>query len=408
MYTQGGEVASDAERPARQITDETIEALQRRIGIPVRRRDRPHVVVTSEDSIRHFANAIGQDDPIHCDPDYGKASPWASVIAPPLYYSATGTPVQVDWTPEQADAMSGGDPLAGIGQYMIREQWVFHRPVRPGDQILRREALHSIEERPRSEDGRRTLWVTHLVTNLGADGTVFAEMQRMFHHADRDRSGAGGHHDSVPLEPATYDADAYAEIDAGYAAEAARGAEPRHAKDVAVGDSIGRIVRGPLTVGDVISYHVGIGWGGFGVGSTRLAWRKRQRMPKLFVPNSQGVLDTVQRCHWEDEWAQSLGQPLAYDYGAMRSNWATSLIRDWMGDTGWLWRFESRIRRFNHRGDTTWFSGAVVGVEPDQGRVDVEIEGVNQRGTQTCTATASILLPLAGEQLPRIPEPVQA
>jgi hypothetical protein len=79
-----------------------------------------------------------------------------------------------------------------------------------------------------------------------------------------------------------------------------------------------------------------------------------------------------------------------------------------MGDTGWLWRFESRIRRFNHRGDTTWFSGTVVGVDPDQGRVDVEIAGVNQRGTQTCTATASIVLPSAGEQLPRIPERVQA
>jgi hypothetical protein len=28
---------------------------------------------------------------------------------------------------------------------------------------------------------------------------------------------------------------------------------------------------------------------------------------------------------------------------------------------------------------------------------------VNQRGTQTCTASASILLPLPGEDLPRIP-----
>jgi hypothetical protein len=196
-----------------------------------------------------------------------------------------------------------------------------------------------------------------------------------------------------------------AEIDAGYAAEVSRGAEPRTAKDVEVGESIGRIVRGPLTTGDVISYHVGIGWGGFGVGSTRLAWKKRQRMPKLFVPNAQGVPDTVQRCHWEDDWARSLGQPLSYDYGAMRSNWATSLIRNWMGDTGWLWRFESRIRRFNHRGDSTWFSGVVTDVDADTGRVDVAIEGINQRGTQTCTATATILLPLAGEDLPYIPEP---
>jgi hypothetical protein len=266
--------------------------------------------------------------------------------------------------------------------------------------------LHRIEERPLAEDGRRALWVTHRVLQLGAaDDTPFAEMERTFHHSDRDTSGAGGRSDSTTFEPAHYDEAAMAEIDAGYAAEVSRGAEPRTAKDVEVGESIGRIVRGPLTTGDVISYHVGIGWGGFGIGSTRLAWKKRQRMPKLFVPNSQGVPDTVQRCHWEDEWARSLGQPLSYDYGAMRSNWATSLIRNWMGDTGWLWRFESRIRRFNHRGDATWFSGEVTDVDADTGRVEVAIEGINQRGTQTCTATATILLPLAGENLPYIPEP---
>jgi len=179
-------------------------------------------------------------------------------------------------------------------------------------------------------------------------------------------------------------------------------------QDVAVGDSIGTIVRGPLTVTDVMGYHVGIGWGGFGVPSTRLAWKQRQRMPKLFVPNAQGVPDTVQRCHWEDDWARSLGQPFAYDYGAMRSNWTTALIRNWMGDSGWLWRFESKIRRFNHRGDTTWLTGSVTGVDAGRGSVDLEVQGVNQRGVQTCSASATVLLPAPGQALPEIPEPESA
>ena len=161
-------------------------------------------------------------------------------------------------------------------------------------------------------------------------------------------------------------------------------------------------MRGPLTVTDIMGYHIGTGWGGFGVRPARLAWKQRQRMPKLFEPNSQGVPDTVQRCHWEDEWAQSLGQPLAYDYGAMRSNWTTGLIRNWMGDSGWLWQFESRIRRFNHRGDTTWISGTVTAVDTERRSVDVEIEGINQRGTQTCSASATILLPAPGETRPAI------
>jgi hypothetical protein len=396
---------TDVPQAQRRITDETIEALQRRIGIPVKRTLRPHVVVVSEDSIRHFANGIGQDDPIYCDPDYGRASPWGSVIAPPLYPQAIGMREPVEWTPEQAEAMSGGDPLAGIGQYMIRESWTFYRPVQPGVTMLQRQALHRVEARRSETDGRISLRVTHYTTHLTADGSVYATTERTFHHADRATHGPGGTKEEAPLDPPFYDEKALAEIDACYAAETVRGAEPRHLDGVGVGDSIGRIVRGPLTVGDVMGYHVGTGWGGFGVRPTRLAWKARQRMPKLFVPNAQGVPDTVQRCHWEDEWAQSLGQPLAYDYGAMRSNWATGLIRNWMGDSGWLWKFESRIRRFNHRGDTTWISGTITAVDPERHSVDVEIEGTNQRGVQTCTAAATILLPAPGEARPVIPTP---
>jgi hypothetical protein len=396
---------TDVPQEQRRITDETIEALQRRIGIPMRRTLRPHVVVVSEDSIRHFANGIGQDDPIYCDPDYGRASPWGSVIAPPLYLQAIGMREPVEWTPEQEEEMSGGDPLAGIGQYMIRESWTFYRPVRPGVTMLQRQALHRVEARRSEPDGRISLRVTHYTTHLTADGSVYATTERTFHHADRATHGPGGTRKEAPLDPPFYDEKALAEIDACYAAETARGAEPRHLDGVGVGDSAGRIVRGPLTVGDVMGYHMGTGWGGFGVRPTRLAWKARQRMPKLFVPNAQGVPDTVQRCHWEDEWAQSLGQPLAYDYWAMRSNWATGLVRNWMGDSGWLWKFESRIRRFNHRGDTTWITGTITAVDAERQSVDVEIEGINQRGAQTCTAAATILLPPPGEARPAIPTP---
>jgi acyl dehydratase len=396
--------ATDTPQVRRTISDETIAALERRIGIPVRRTLRPHVVVASEDSIRHFANGIGQDDPIYCDADYGRGSPWGSVIAPPLYFSAIGIREPVEWTPEQEEAMSGGDPLAGIGQYMIRESWTFYRPVQPGVTMMQRQALHRVEPRRSEADGHISLRVTHYTTHLTADGSVYAATERTFHHAERAAEGPGGAKETPPVNPPLYDAEAMTAIDACYAAETQRGAEPRHIGDVAVGDSIGRIVRGPLTVTDIIGYHVGIGWGGFGVPPTRLAWKQRQRMPKLFVSNAQGVPDTVQRCHWEDEWAQALGQPLAYDYGAMRSNWTTALIRNWMGDSGWLWQFESRIRRFNHRGDATWISGTVTAVDAERRSVDVKIEGVNQRGVQTCSASATILLPAPGETRPVIPQ----
>ena len=40
-----------------------------------------------------------------------------------------------------------GDPLAGIGQYMCGERWLFPKPVRAGDVLWHSETLHSAELR---------------------------------------------------------------------------------------------------------------------------------------------------------------------------------------------------------------------------------------------------------------------
>jgi hypothetical protein len=50
----------------------------------------------------------------------------------------------------------------------------------------------------------------------------------------------------------------------------------------------------------------------------------------------------------------------------------------------------------------------VTAVDAERCSVDVEIEGVNQRGVQTCSASATILLPAPGETRPVIPEPESA
>ena len=48
-------------------------------------------------------------------------------------------------------------------------------------------------------------------------------------------------------------------------AESPRGAEPRWWEDVEEGDEVGPLVKGPLTVTDMICWHVGMGMGLYGV-----------------------------------------------------------------------------------------------------------------------------------------------
>ncbi|MEZ5134631.1 MAG: hypothetical protein R2699_06125 [Acidimicrobiales bacterium] len=64
-----------------------------------------------------------------------------------------------------------------------------------------------------------------------------------------------------------------AAIDEVYAGERdrRRGAEPRWFEDVAVGDELGPIVKGPLRVTDMVCWHVGVGMGLYGVKALRLA-----------------------------------------------------------------------------------------------------------------------------------------
>src|SRR5262245_40510377 len=121
----------------RALDEETIAAVRRRIGIPVRRSRRPHNEACSSDSFRHFARGYGDDDPVYTEPAYAAESSWGSSIAPPLYPTSAGILRPVEWTPDERAEMAGGDPLAGIGQYMCGERWVFLRPIRAGD-ILHR------------------------------------------------------------------------------------------------------------------------------------------------------------------------------------------------------------------------------------------------------------------------------
>src|SRR5687767_8937425 len=114
----------------RELDEATMDEVRRRIGIPVRFSPRSHNEVSSTDSFRHFALAYGDDSPLYTDPVYAQASSWRSSIAPPLYPFVSGLTRPVEWSDAEKALMKAGDPLAGIGQYMCGERWLFPRPVR--------------------------------------------------------------------------------------------------------------------------------------------------------------------------------------------------------------------------------------------------------------------------------------
>lgn len=386
----------------RPLDESTIADVRRRIGIPVHYSPRNHNEVSSTDSFRHFARAYGDDNPLYCDPEHARSSPWGSSIAPPLYPFASGIDRPVELSDEQRTILQAGDPLAGIGQYMCGERWLLPKPVRAGDVLWHSEALHAAELR-RSEFGggtgalvsRRHVWE-------GESGEPFALRFLDFWHADRERSHEAAKNRQI--ERARYTEDDLVRIDACYAGQTVRGAAPRLVSDVTVGETLGPIAKGPMSVTDLIAWHAGVGWGMYGGGTSRIAYANRKRVPKFYIRNHSGFWDSAQCCHWDDEWAQRMGHPAPYDYGVMRTNWMVHLVTDWMGDDAWIWKLSARVKRFNYLGDLHMISGVVCDVDPVACTVTIETQGKNQRDEITCDARIVVLLPPARGARLRIPE----
>ena len=78
-----------------------------------------------------------------------------------------------------------------------------------------------------------------------------------------------------------------------------------------------------------------------------------------------------------------------------------------MGDDGWLWALENRLRRFNYIGDLTTVRARVTATQVVDGRhvAEIEIHCTNQRGEDTAPGRVLVLLPSRADGPVRLPEP---
>ncbi len=385
------------------ITDYDIERLRSEVGVPRHGRTTRHDPKPTEAGISHFAFSYGDDNPLWHDPAYGSLTRWGATIAPPTYMSITG---QCDIPKPPKHTRTEPAPLKGCGEYASGLSWEWFRPVYAGDEIWYEPSICGVEVKEGSRfAGGRTVVRTSREHYVDRAGQTISSHENTFVIAERGGSQNKNEHRDVVA--ATYTDEEIAEIDALYAAEAPRGAEPRWFEDVEVGERLQPLAKGPLTVTDIIAEHLGRGMGHYGHGPLKYWWLGRQRMAGFYTNNSQGIPDVVQRLHWEDERAQEIGLPLAYDYGDMRVNWLCHLVTNWMGDDAWLWKLSCNIRRFNFLGDWHKMEGKVTAKRMEAGRpvVDLELTGTSQRGWVTCSGQATVVLASTGHGPVRLPDP---
>ncbi len=386
------------EKAQPRITDEGVAALRARIGIAQPNPVPPHYLRPGTDTFRIVARSYGDDNPLWCDPDYASRSRWGRPLAPPAMVggdSIVGEDVLTEADLARQDELKG-DPLRGVHAFYSaceREWW---SPLWADRAVQRRNALVGVLDKP-SEFSNRAVHEWNANVFADADGTPLSGQYRLMIRTERTEARKNQKYDKTVIEPWTE--EKIAELDAQYAAEQPRGAQPRYFEDVMEGDAVSPMVKGPLTVTDMVVWHTGMGMGMYGVSALRLGYRNRQRIPRFYHRDDLGVWDAMQRVHWDPEFARRSGNPSTFDYGRMRETWMIHACTDWMGDDAWLWRLRVEFRKFNYVGDVQWITGTVTRkhlVTDGNGvhaAVDLELVCTNQRGEVTAPGSATIFLP---------------
>jgi acyl dehydratase len=390
-----------------QITEEGVARLRARIGIPEPHPLPPHYRRPGTDAFRNVAVAYGDDNPLWCDPEYGIKTRWEGPIAPPPLVGGDtliGEDEVAAVPPEHQDLMKG-DPLRGVHAFYSASRREWWAPLRPNVRTFRRNALVAVLDKP-SEFAERAVheWTGQVFRD--ETGSLLSGQYRLMIRTERSKARQRKKYDAVEVAP--YSDEEIARIEEQYASEQPRGPEPRWWEDVSVGDEVGPMVKGPLTVTDIICWHTGMGMGLYGVRPLRLAYKNRRRVPGFFHRDEYNIPDVMQRVHWDPAFAQRSGNPTTFDYGRMRETWLIHLCTDWMGDDGWLWKLDCEFRQFNYVGDTQWLGGKITRhyrADGDRPAVDVDLWAQNQRGQITTPGHATILLPSREHGPVRLPAP---
>ena len=369
------------------ITDEALAELRSRIGVEVTGPD-PYLTEATRDGIRHWADGIGDRNPLWRDEEHAAGSRWGGIVAPPTILFAFD---------RICSGYVGG--LPGVHAMFAGTDFRWRRPVRVGDRITARAHLAELVDRP-SEFSGRAVQQIYRVNFMTADQELICEADSWCFRTQRDVARERAKYEKV--EPASYTAAEIEAIAAEYAAEDIRGAEPRWFEDVSVGDELPPVLKGPLTVTSIIAFDQG--WGGLYIRAHGLAFDMFDRHPALAIPNANSAPEPPERVHWDADLAARVGVPGAYDYGPERISWLGRLMTNWIGDDGFLRRLNAQVRRHNLVGDLTRCSGRVTrkweepgaGGVPEGtvvGLVECDVEATNQRGEVTAKGVAVAELP---------------
>jgi acyl dehydratase len=145
-------------------------------------------------------------------------------------------------------------------------------------------------------------------------------------------------------------------------------------EDIAVGDSLAPVVKGPMTTAHIMRWSA--------------------------------AMENWHRIHYDWRFAtQHDGLPDVLVNGSWKQHVLVQLLKDGLGNNGWLWKLKFRYRAMDIANDTITARAEVTRTERvgDFGFVHMRIELRNQREIVSTTGFAIGVLPVRGG--PKVPYP---
>ncbi len=341
--------------------------------------------VATEDLIMHYADAIGDTNPLWRSVEYGWTTRYGGIIAPPRFIDCIAPPY----------GMGMGFPdfgVPGMNPLNTGSRCRWFKTIYAGDTFSVHDRWlgvteHTKKERPMPrlllmEGERSYINQHHEVVAVAKGGAMVVAMGPAHQEPSKSFENIQRH---------KYTEEELEKIARAYDEEYRRGADTLFWEDVAEEEQLPTIVKGPITIMDEVAFFHAIGYTtAFRV--THEIFKANPDMvfrdPETNAPIGAALL------HVSDNAARVQGVPYASAFSAQSEGNIAHLICNWMGDDGFLKRLDCQSRRINIVGDTNWITGRVTKkyIEDGEHLVDLDLKTENQEGILIVRATATVRL----------------
>lgn len=388
------------------MSDETeldVSDLDRYMGVPMEPGLLKEPVATND--IRRWVQAMHFPNPLHYDEHWAATGRFGEIVAPQSFTVACDTshgcsPAQVGKIPE-SHLIFGGD-----------DWWFFGPRIWPGDHLICHRMPYDFrvtETRfagPTCFQRGDTLYVNQRGERVA--------LQRSTAIRYRPRKAKEKRLFSEPGEP-TWTDEQLADLEERKLAFIdqiqALGHDPRPYGSVTVGDRLAEHVLGPHSLASFATEwraYPMTTWGATRKGPTSLtaeelgytkemAGAEGDRSVERVNPElTDGAYYGPSRGHLQPRWAEHIGMPRGYGYGASMGAWVLDYVAAWAGEWGMVASSRSQYRNPALTGDATILNGEVVATRVDRrGRhlVDVDVDVRTQDDAVLAKATVEVLLP---------------